>query len=270
MTDMMRFFTTEARKPVDCDCEKGILRNCCLATTGIASDGWIILPEGIDLAQYLKTPIVTARHIAQMGDATVIQENTKPAVIANVLNLKAGAMELIGEIQFARTGDGYDYGYLYGLNPDKQPFMRSWSVEGAVLERKSVNWKQAEALSRPYFDPILAERLRAKITQVQVATRFELRVVAAVPLGADRSALTRAAQSGMRVAGEILARMDLDAASSELVEMKKKLEETDSRLVRLESEIQALRAEGASAGARRDSEAVLAEVRRLRDVLRKN
>ena len=103
--------------------------------------------------------------------------------------------------------------------------------------------------------------------QVNVAMRFELSLVAAVSMGADRGALTCMAHDGNKVANDLLARSDLQAASEALAGMKSQLSETDVRIERLEGEIQALRGNGASAASRGNSEAILQEVRSLRSIL---
>jgi multidrug resistance efflux pump len=90
---------------------------------------------------------------------------------------------------------------------------------------------------------------------------------AAVATGADKAALTRAFSGGVATAGDILARMDLDEAGGELAALKTKMDEQSATIARLEREIQALRGEGASAAARRDSEAILQAVRDLAAML---
>lgn len=263
MNGLKRFVGTSATRPVDGDIDQRILRQVVFATTGLASDGWIILPEGMDLSRYEREPIVLSRHMR--GDAGTIPG---PMVIGRALKLMASNVELAAEVQFADTQEGREYAYLYGLNKDRTPYMRAWSVEGPVIERRSATWKDAQAISAQYWDAALAERLRDRLTSVQVALRFELAGVAAVPSGADRGALTRAASDGVQTAQALLARMDLEAAGAELAGlMSERLDAMEATVARLEMDIQALRGEGASAAARGDSEAVLAEVRELSRLL---
>lgn len=270
MNDVKRFLQTAALRPVECDIEQRILRSVIFATTGVAADGWIILPSGMLLERYLKNPIVTARHLINPTGETTADSN-EPCVMANALRLESGQMELVAEVQFADTESAREWAYLYGINGEKRAYMRGWSIEAPVLERSAVNWADAKKLAGQYWDDTLAQRLQAKLSAVAVATSSELRAVAMVPAGADRAALTRAAASGIRAAGEILVRMDFEAASTELAEVKRQMAEyetmwgeTDARLIRLERDIQALRGEGASAAARGNSEATLQAVRELR------
>lgn len=264
MNDFLSIVTA-ATRPVKADTEKGILYDAVFATTGLASDGWIMLPSGVDLARYAKNAIVTVRHV--VGSGPLAGAGTKPIVIANAINLRATDTELVADVQFARTQDGYEWGYLYGVNAEKQAFMRAWSIEGNILERASVNWPKAKTIAGSYWDENQATILRKKQTMVNVAMRLDLQLVAAVSVGADRGALTRAAQDGNHVADEVIARIDLRTASEELAVVKTKLTETDARIGKLEADIQALRSDGASAAARGNSEAVLSEVRLLRQII---
>jgi BMFP domain-containing protein YqiC len=142
--------------------------------------------------------------------------------------------------------------------------MRGWSIEAAILEKQIVDWPTAQKLSAQYWDDALAARMQKRgLRGVLVATASQLKAVAAVPYGADRGALTRVARDGNVCAAELVARLDFDSATETLAEMRLELSETSERITRLEKDIQALRGEGASAAARGDSEAVLAEVRDL-------
>jgi hypothetical protein len=274
MNDFLSIVTA-ANRPVKADSDKGILYDAVFATTGLASDGWIVLPSGISLSRYAGNAIVTCRHIARsQPDA---DSSRKPIVIANAINLRRGEMELIADVQFAKTQEGQEWGYLYGVNPENQAFMRAWSVEGDILSRSNVDWNKARMLSGQYWDENLAEKIQRSQRQVNVATGFELSLVAAVSLGADRCALTRAAQDGIRLADDLIARIDLRTASEELAGLKTKLSETDARIGKLdgalramEGDIQALRSDGASAAARGNSEAILLEVRSLRRLVNPN
>ncbi len=263
MSELRRFLTTNATRAVEADEARRVVRNAVFATTGVASDGWIIVPSGIELDRFRKAPIVTARHLEGGGDY-----ETRSLVIGNALTLAATDMELTAEVQFADTEAGREYAWLYGCNPDRQAYMRAWSVEGPVLERGTVSWSEARKLAGGYFDETTAELLRKRASAVNVALRFELTAVAAVPAGADRGALTRALGGGNKTAGAILARIDLDEAREGLAALKGKFEDAEKRIAHLEHDLQALRGEGASAAARGDSEAICAEVRALTAMLR--
>jgi hypothetical protein len=261
--------TTAATRPVDCDVEKRIVRQAVYATTGLASDGVIALPSGLSLERYLRDPIVTARHLSGAGEADP-EDTIRPVVVARTLALQAGELELVAELQFADTADGRDYAHLYGCNPEKTPYMRAYSIEANVLERSSATWTQARVLAGPYWDEQLAERLRRRLDVVTVASRCELKLVALVARGADRAALTRAAREGIRVAGEALARMDLATAEQELAELKTTVNEYSDRMNRLERELRALSGEVASAAAQRNTDALLAELREIRELAARN
>lgn len=261
-------FVTALSRPVECDVEKRRLLNAIFATTGLASDGAIILPTGINLARFRQSPVITESHISVPGISPSTPK--EPAVVANADNLVVGDMEMGAEVQFADTQAGRDYAYLYGCNPARQAFMRAWSVEGSITDSQKVPFAVARKIAGPYWDDGLAERIQKRKNSVLVGIAFELRNVAVAVVGADRGALTRAHKDGVETAGELVARMDLDLAGMELADLKRKQQESDERMVRLEQDIQALRSEGASAAARGDSEAILNEVRELLKVAGQN
>lgn len=258
MEILTREFVRAGGTPPDVDLEKRILRNATIATRRLADDGWIIMPEGIETEQFLKNPIVQARH----GGGV---RTTRSPVIGRVLALGRNADELYAqELQFADTELGREYAYLCGVNPEREVYMRSWSVAGDILERGAIGFNAARAALGGLWDENMAALVRQRQTQVNVAQRFLMNEFSSVPKGADHGALTRASAAGIRTAGEILTAMDLSAAQSELAALRQEGLARDERLAKLEREIQALRGEGASAAARRDSEAILAEVRGLR------
>lgn len=259
MNGVKRFFATN-QTPVDCDLEKRILRACVFATTGLASDGWIVLPGGMALERFNRQPLVTSRHV-QLPEGAVA--DGEAIAIARALNLTVSDFELTAEVQFADTELGREYAFLFGINPERIPYMRSWSIEGPVLDKRALTWPEARTLSAQYWDETLAERMRGRCARPMVATRYELSNVAAVALGADRNALTRAAGLGNNAAQDWLARLDLETSSTELEELKRELSETSARLARLEREHKALVGEVASAARQRNAEAVLAEIREL-------
>ena len=150
-----------------------------------------MIPGGLELKRYLANPIVTARHLMLPGVGELPDE-IRPVVVARTLALAAGEMELSAELQFADTQDGRDNAWLYGANPERQAYMRAFSIEAPILESLAANWEAARRLSGQYWDETLAERIRKRATQVMVAVRAELKSVALVASGADRGALTRA------------------------------------------------------------------------------
>jgi hypothetical protein len=256
-------FITALNRPVDCDVEKRTLRGAVFSTTGLASDGMIVLPMGIDLARFNGNPVITDRHMVAMG-ADGKQAARDAFVIANAVSLEQSDTELRApEIRFVDTQIGRDYAHLYGVNAEKQAAMRAWSVELPVLETKRVSWEDARAISAQYWDEPLAERMR-KLPCILVAVRSELKSVAAVPVGADRGALTRAAGEGCATAGLILARLDLGEADREIETLRMDLAGHDARLEKLEEDILALRRDGAAAAARGDTAEVLETLRAMR------
>lgn len=267
----MTFVRTYSGTP-DVDVAQRIIRNVCIATIGLASDGWIILPSGIDIKGYSANPVVTSRHLVSAPDQLQVTDGS-PIVIARCLGLMRTSDELIAEsIQFADTRQGRDYAYLYGVNnsgPDGKPevYMRAWSIEGPVLNRTEISFDRARELSGQYWDEGTAARVRKNQKKVFVAGDMILAAFAAVVIGADKNALSRAFANGVETAGEIVARMDLDSAGGELAELKKLVGDQDAKIARLERDIQALRSEGASAAAQRDSEAVREAVRECRMLL---
>lgn len=260
-------FVRLSERPPQVDLEQRILRNVVPVTAGLASDGWIIVPAGIDLDGFRANPIVTRRHLMQTGDAIVSDE--RPVVIGRALNPRLNSGELVTDVQFPDTDLGRDYAYLYGVNPAREVYMRAWSIEGPILERGAVNFEEARKLAGEYWDEITAERVRNRQTQVNVAVRFAMLAFAAVPAGADKHALTRAYRAGVATAGDIVARMDLQDAGALLAEVGAMMKNQEARMARLEQELKALRGEAASAAARGDSEAILREARALVDMARR-
>lgn len=245
------------------------LCNVVIATTGLAADGAVMLPGGCDTALYLKNPIVTARHLAVPGDVTAVALDANPIVIARTLALHGTETELVvDELQFADTKLGREYAYLYGCNPEKEVFMRAWSVEVWVQAKTPATFDQARKLSGAYWNEQVAARVRVFRANVSVVTKSVLNAFAAVALGADRFALSRACRSGNDTAAEMICRMDTDVALVELAALRRTLGERDEKISQLNEEVQALRRDGAAAAARGDSAAILEQVRELRKVLR--
>ena len=254
-------------KPPEVDLEKRILRNVVIATDRLATDGWIILPAGIDTADFVKRGgQVLAKH--GMGFSM------RSEVIGRAIALAPSAQELmVTETQFADTELGREYAYLAGINKDGEggapvAYMRGWSISGPILQSETWGWEAARGYLGERWDENVATLIRKHKTQVDVATKVEMREYSAVAIGADRGALTRAyVERGIKLAGTIGAEMDFRQAIEEVAAMKSERTELTQRIERIEREIQALRGEGASAAAQRNSEAVLAEVRSMRELL---
>jgi hypothetical protein len=260
--NLIRFDTAFARE-VDCDPEKRILRGAVFCTRGLAADGFIVLPEGLDLNQWQKDSTITDRHIRQRRT-----DAGKPAVIAAARSLTPSVNELLGEVHFADTKLAREYAHLYGCNPERQAYMRGWSVEGTILERSEISWDAARALAGNYWDATLAESLRRDIRSVKVAARFEVDNVAAAAKGADRNALTRALRDGVELAGDFLVEMDFTAATEKIAELKREMENDHARIEKVEREILALRRDGYAAAARGDTAAALQQLDEMLRVVR--
>ena len=275
-------FVMASEKKPDVDVGRRILRNACIGTTALATDGMIMIPGGMETAGYMQNSIVTCRHLAMpAGDITVVPVDSNPIVIARTIAMSNSDDAAIAEVQFADTKLGREYAYLYGVNNsgangEPETYMRAWSIESSIRETKSATFDQARRISGQYWDDAIAERVRsAKIRMkeplmISVITRSVLNAFAAVALGADRSALTRAFSTGVEVAGEMLVRIDLSTAQSELAEIKNVVDGQGAVIARLEQDIKALRGEVASAAARGDSEALLEEIRSLNKLVHRN
>jgi polyhydroxyalkanoate synthesis regulator phasin len=251
----------------DVDLDRRVLRNAAFGTTGLAADGIIILPSGMSLATYIRNPIVTARHMLIPGEP--IKQDAEPIVIARTLKIHADDWELHGdEVQFADNDLGRQYAYLYGVNPDREAYMRMWSTEVFRIESTGATFEQARRISGKYWDENIAARVASATRGVRVWTKTDLAGVSVAALGADRGALTRAANAGVVLAGELVARIDLSEARTEVADLKRMISENSGRIDRIEKQIQALGRDGASAATRGDSEALLKEIRALRALVK--
>lgn len=245
--------------PPDMDLENRILRRVVVATRRLATDGFIIEPAGIDLRQFLENPIVTADHDGGTG--------VLGPVIARALELTTDAEGLVSQTQFAETELGREYAYLYGLNPKKEVYMRAWSIHGSILQRSSQGFGKARVLLGALWDQDLADQLMARgATGVSVAERFLMKSYAATKVGADRGALTRAHNDGIKTAGTIAAALDLEEARGLIAGLREELARRD--IEEFSRQVQALARDGADAARRGDSSALLEELRQISRVLR--
>jgi hypothetical protein len=243
------------------DLQKRTLRHV-IMTDGLASDGGIILPEGMALTRFLANPIVTARH---GGDGNIV----RPTVIGRSIALEPSAHELWSVTQFADTELGREYMYLYGLNTSGETYMRAWSIEAPIYEKSVMSVQRAKSLLGVAIDE---EKLPAPVKKagtLWVGIRSELVSYGAVNVGADRGALTRAMREGIVVAGSLLANMDLQEAKCELDSLRSETATMKQQIVKLEEDLLALRRDGAAAAARGDTAAVIREIQALRSLLPK-
>ena len=255
----MRIFSIQ-QTPVDVDVEKRILRNAVVATRSLATDGLLLDPAGMDVAGYLRNPVVEARH----GKA----ETNESSVIGRSIEVIKHDTEIISTTQFADTQLARDYAYLYGVNPEGEVYMRAWSIDAPILSRRNIGVAEARRFAGDLFDEELAAAVLRK-KALSLVTRSELKSYSAVSIGADRAALTRAWRSGLDTAGEILTRMDLDQAESEIEVLKRYMEKQDERIVQLEQDILALRCDGTAAAKRGDTAEILNELSELTALMNK-
>jgi len=221
-----------------------------ILTDRVARDGGIVLPDGMDIAAYMRNPIV--------------RENHTGPVVGRCLDLNVMAHEVEAVTQFADNEKGRDYAYLYGLNPENEVFMRAWSARATVLEQQTWGYSKVMALLGTEFEPEELPPRQRQQRSVWVAVRSVLREYSVVPLGADRLALSRAFDDGCETAGDVIARIDLADAQTEISLLRCSQEQLQRQLNTLEEQMQALRRDGAAAAKRGDSAALLAEVRSLR------
>lgn len=249
------------------DVENRILKRVVYATNGLAADGWIIDVAGLDLTRFESTRSVTAGHD---------RKDFAAPVVARALTLERSADEAFTPVQFADTQMGREYAYLYGINPKKEVFMRSWSVDGRILEKGAISFAQARTISGRNWDDGIAESLRlGGATAVRVARRFLVKNFAAVSAGSDKNALTRAYAEGVLVAGELAARLDADELRTELGVVRQEIaalrDSTEKEFLKrelegLQKQVQALVRDGSAAAGRGDSVELLEGLRQLAQI----
>jgi hypothetical protein len=245
------------------DLEKRTIRSR-IMTKLIARDGGIIKPEGIISRFFEANPVVLAIH--GFGD------ELRSPVIGKSLGLERADVGMDSVTQFAETDLGREYGYLYGVNPKKEVFMRAWSFGWATLQMEW--WNREEAKS--YLGSLWDEDTAARLDTIWVAVKSEMHEYSAVAVGSDREALSRAFSDGVRAAGELISEMDLGEAKREIRALQERLDtfgksqgEVRSIVERLQKDMQALRDDGAAAVSRGDSAALLQELRAIGDLLKR-
>lgn len=251
----------------DVDVPQRILRGARIATRRLASDGWMIDPMGMDMSYYARNPQVLAMH----GAGSI--NSVHSPVIGRSLGVERAADGLIAATQFADTDLGREYAYLYGVNPEKQVFMRGWSINVEIMDKMFLNHAEAKIWMGAGWDDEMdrmAEGMQSEGRRIGLAKKTRMKEYSAVAHGADREALTRAwSEKGVRSACEMIARLDLLESAAALVDLKRMLETDRKRLDQLERDYQALRGEGAEAAARGDSSALANELKALLRVARR-
>ena len=253
-------------KAPDIDLEKRILRNVVAMTDRLASDGAIVLLPGLDTAEHYEgNPIVQAKHGRAAGTSA------KADVIGRAIEMVRTEHELIFTVQFADTELGRDYSYLYGVNPEREVYMRAWSGGFTVLAADLLAAETAMAQYPAQWDKSVFESLpQYARQQVEIVRRATLTEFSAVGRGADKAALTRALRDGCRAAGDVLAGQDIDDLQAMLTralgaaESASLVREIDS----IRRRVQALEGKGASAALQRDSDELRRAIEELTQIVR--
>ena len=250
------------QKPVQVDVEKRILDNVVFVTRGIASDGGILAPSGIVKAFYEENPIVKARHgLADFSDP-------RSSIIGRSLGLRTVEDGFAATTQFADTDLGREYAYLYGVNTEGEVYARAWSFGWTTLSLEWWGLDRAKAWLGDLWDDDLVPPFVKREGEVWVALRSLMHEYSAVENGADKKSLTRAHEKGIRVAGEILTRINFREAVEELNALKTVVTETSGRMQRLEQSILALSRDGTAAAEPGNTAEVLESLRALRVLVR--
>lgn len=239
---------------VDVDVEQRILRRAMFMTRSLANDGGIVVPAGLSVRHFQENPVVLAMH----------GRTEQFPVVGRSLALRTVPLGMESETQFADTELGREIAYLYGVNERKEVYARAWSFGWDSTQVETWTLDRAKDWLGQDWDEELVPPAAKRWDEVWVATKSVLNEYSAVAVGADRKALSRAhTEQGIRLAGELVAEIDLGEASRKLAELERTQGLAEERILRLERDIQALRSDGASAAARRDSEAIAAELREL-------
>ena len=231
-----------------------------ITTRAIARDGGVVLPRGIDTRHFEANPVVQARHGHGAGP--------KAMVVGRSLGLSRTERGMSSITQFANTELGREYAYLYGVNEEQEVFMRAWSFGWMPLELDYWNLAQARLNLGEDFDEAVLSTFDLRHDEVWVSVRSEMHEYSAVEVGADRGALSRAWNNGVRVAGELVAQLDLRNAETELAKLRSNQEELAGQVDRLQQDMQALRRDGAAAVTRGDTAELLERITRMAELVK--
>lgn len=254
-----------ASKTPEIDLQKRILRQVIFLTDRLASDGGIVLMDGVDLAErYLPNPIVQAKHAMASGT------NQTADVIGRSIEILPGAHEIIATVQFADTALGRDYAYLYGVNPEKEVYMRAWSAGFNVLESEMLSGNLAQKRYPEQWDSKQFEMLPSWLQdRIEIDTRTMVTEFSAVARGADRNCLTRAANDGCKTAGELIARVEFDDLREMFASINRMVAVFPEELARLNRRLLAIEGKGASAALDGDTDELRAELCKLTEMARR-
>jgi len=262
MSENTRVPTTLVRamgEDIEVDVPQRILKRAHFVTRGIASDGGIIVPEGINTTYFEQNPVVMLSH--GWADAPF-------PVVGRSLGLTAADNGMDSVTQFADDPDGLgrQLAYLYGVNEDKAVYARGWSFSWDTQEFETWTLDHAkEYLGKDYDDNLVPPHVK-RWDEVWVVLRCVMNEYSCVPLGADKMALSRAHKDkGIDLAGRWVANLDITEARAELTKLQQNIRnhETIFAIRKLTAKLQALSRDGAAAAERGDSAEVLHAVRDL-------
>lgn len=242
-----------------------------IMTEALADDGGVVMVGGMSLERFRANPVVMARHGFGGG---YFGGTASPVIGHGELEVRDGA--LVATTRFADTVLGNEYAYLYGLNDEGVSYMRAWSVGWNTFERRWLTVRDAVRVLGP--ERVDVDRIPEVVTaredeggqggRIWVVLRGEVKEYSAVPVGADKDALSRAAGDGVRAAGEVLAAIDFQEAGALLRSIQTENRELRSAVDELREQLQALRGDGSDTAARGDLSDLLTDARSLLEAAR--
>lgn len=236
---------------VEVDVASRTLKRALFVTRAIASDGMIVVPDGINVRFFQENPVVLAIH----------GRTDKFPVCGRSLGMKGTREGMESVTQFADTELGRELAYLYGVNEKREVYARGWSFAWSTKKYETWTVEHAKQWLGADWDPALVPEWVVRNDMVDVVLECVMNEYSAVPLGADKKALSRAyGEAGNRTAAAWLADLDLTEALDLIRRLERQGETNKRKLEQLEQDIQALRRDGASAATRGDSDAILREL----------
>lgn len=227
----------------------------CVATQMLARDGGIVLLNGVDLRAFKLNPVVQALH--------GMSDDIRSPVIGRAADVTVHGININATTLFADTELGREYAYLYGVNEKKEVFMRAWSFGWTTLDMDFVSLDEARTMLGAAWDEATVPQVCRRYGEVWVARKSEMLEYSAVPVGADRAALSRAFAQNIRTAGTLVADIDLKEAQAAIDELRKNNRDLAARCDRFDEDIKALRSEGSAAAARGDSAGLVEAIRAM-------
>jgi hypothetical protein len=262
--EVLRMATDAARAPLEIDLERRVVRGA-IGTDGIADDGAVILLAGVDFSRYLQNPVVCARH-ARAGMAQDGGGDARPQVIGRCLGIAVAGGEIVAETQFADTPLGAEWGWLYGINPAREVYMRAWSMRAEIVESETWGMDRLRRHLGTRFDE---GRLPSDVRRTRTALavlRSDFLEYSCVEIGGDRAALTRAHGDGCALAGELVLRMDLTEARAALAAQGREMDVLRERVRGIEELVRGR--DGRAAATPNDTALILDRLHSLREQMR--